>query len=104
MEREEISFAEYWFIKKNELFYKQNDGTKAINLVKKISFVVLDDKVACIHRLMGNPSSGERYAPKDGSKEFEIIEKLSEKYVFPVNVDDETLEIECDVYSVKFTK
>ena len=105
MEREEKTFVEYWFTKKNELYFRQTDGSKAFNIVKKINFLIIDsEKVACLHTLIGAPSKGERYSPKDVSQEFEIIEKADDKYVYSINVDGEALQIECDIYNVKFNK
>ena len=105
MEKEEKNFVEYWFAKKNELYFRQNDGSKVINIVKKFNFIVLDDEhIACIHQLLSGPSKGERYSPKDPAIEFEILEKANETFTYAIKVEDDVLQIECDVYKIRFTK
>lgn len=106
MEKEEKAFVEYWFAKENNLYYRQNDGSKMFNAVKKMNFMILDnERIACLHQTMlGKPSKGERYSTKDISTEFEIIEKLDDIYVYSINVNGKELQIECDVYKIKFTR
>ena len=108
--KEEKAFLEYWFEKNNPLYFRQNNGTKTFNGKKDINFkVISDDKSVCLsaNALFGRnniPSKGERYALEDLSVEFEIIEKLNERWTYEIMVDNEVLKLECDVYRIKKTR